>query len=182
MSNSLVNFKNQFNGGSRPNRFEVSAVWPTGISPPVNHLKFKIVSASLPRAKINTIGIPYRGRTITYAGDRTYEPWIVGVYDDGDTTSLWRCFNRWKESLDGHYSHKVLNNDYAYASLQTTWTIKQLDLNGTPIRQINLFKCWPNVVGDINLNMGETNFVAFNVSLTYDHMEITSGINNGASL
>ena len=76
----------------------------------------------------------------------------------------------------------MLNNDYAYASLQTTWTIKQLDLNGTPIRQINLFKCWPNVVGDINLNMGETNFVAFNVSLTYDHMEITSGINNGASL
>jgi hypothetical protein len=183
MTNSLINFKNSFNGGTRPNRFEVFATWPSAVtSRPGQSFKFKVVSASLPRAKINTIGIPYRGRTISYAGDRSYEPWIVGIYDDGESASTWRALNQWKEALDGHYNHKVANNDYSYSNLQTTWTVKQLGLNGNILRTINLYKCWPNVIGDISLNMGETNFVAFNVSLTFDHMEIVSGLRNGAQI
>jgi hypothetical protein len=175
--NSITKFKDGFKGGSRPNRFEVVPTWPSGVSVPTEDGRFKIISASLPQAKINTIGVPYRGRTITFAGDRSYAPWLVGVYDDNNSQSLWRAFHQWKEDLDGHYNHTVKNNNYGYENLQTTWTVHQYDTNGSTIaRTIRLYKCWPSVIGEINLNMGENNFVAFNVSLTFDYFEIVKGI------
>jgi hypothetical protein len=175
-NNSITKFKDGFKGGSRPNRFEVEPAWPSKVARPTD-TSIKIISASLPQAKINTIGIPYRGRTITYAGDRSYTPWTIGIYDDNNTLNLWKAFQNWKELLDGHYNHRVDSNDFDYSSLQTTWKVHQYDLNGTEkVRTIKLYKCWPNVVGEINLNMGETNFVAFNVSLTFDYMEISKGI------
>lgn len=182
MSNSILNFKNGFRGGSRPNRFEVFPSWPSRISVNNRESKFKIVSSSLPGAQINTIGIPYRGRTVTFAGDRSYTPWLVGVYDDNNVNNLWKAFNQWKEAMDGHVTHRVENNDFAYNLYQTNWRVNQLDLNGTVLRTIQLFKCWPNVVGQIDLSMGETNFVSFNVSLTFDYMKVTKGLRSGGSL
>lgn len=176
-NNSIIDFKNAFKGGSRPNRFKVVPTWPTGISPPTDDGTFKIISASLPQAKVNTIGVPYRGRTITFAGDRSYAPWLVGVYDDNNANGLWKAFHQWKEDLDGHRTHEVQRNDFGYDTLQTSWTVHQYDINGTnTVRTIRLFRCWPSVIGEINLNMGENNFVAFNISLTFDYMQITNGL------
>lgn len=175
MSNSIIDFKQKFNGGTRANRFVVSPLWPTGINPPTNDSTFKIVSASLPAVTINTIPIPYRGRLISYAGDRQYSPWTVGIYDDNNSEGLWKAFQTWKERLDGHVTHTVHENNYSYSKLQTTWVMKQLSLNGeNPIRRITLYKCWPSVVGEINLNMGEVNFVAFSVTLTFDNLRVES--------
>jgi hypothetical protein len=177
--NSIVQFKENFNGGTRSNRFIVRPNWPTGVSTTTNDSTFKIVSASLPAVQINSITVPYRGRLINFAGDRQYTPWTIGVYDDGNVNNLWRAFQRWKELMDGHYTHKVANDDFRYATLQKTWTMEQLSLNGNKVlRRIILYKCWPSVVGEISLNMGESNFVAFNVSLTFDYMKIDVGLND----
>lgn len=175
MSNSIIDFKENFNGGTRSNRFVVYPTWPQGINPPSVDSTFKIVSASLPVATINTISVPYRGRLINFAGDRQYSPWTVGVYDDNNSSNLWTAFQTWKDRLDGHFTHKVYQNDYSYSNLQTTWSINQLGLNGDNVlRRITLYKCWPSVVGEINLNMGEVNFVAFSVTLTFDNIRIES--------
>ena len=184
MNNSIVNFKTAFNGGTRPNRFQVVPNWPAGIRPQASDPTFKMTSSSLPKALVNTIGVPYRGRTIYYPGDRTYSPWLIGILDDGNTENLWRAMQRWKEAMDGHYTHNVQNNNFSYDQLQTTWKIRQLDINGTnEIRSIELYKCWPNIVGQIDLNMGETNFVAFTISLVFDSMKIVRGLrtNSGGS-
>lgn len=173
MANTISDFKNGFNGGTRVNRFVVFPQWPAGIAPPQTDSSFKIISASLPAVTVNTISVPYRGRLVNFAGDRQYSPWTVGVYDDNNTQNLWRAFQTWKERLDGHWNHKVYNNDFAYRSLQTTWRIQQLDVNNNQVlRQIYLYKCWPSVIGEIGLNMGENNFVSFSVSLTFDHIKI----------
>lgn len=176
MTNSISSFKDNFNGGTRVNRFVVIPTWPQGINPTTNDSTFKIVSASLPSAQINSISIPYRGRMINFAGDRQYSPWTVGVYDDGNTENLWKAFQTWKEKLDGHYTHLVANNDYGYSSLQTTWQVQHLDLNnsGSPLRTITLYKCWPSAVGELALNMGENNFASFSVTLTFDNFKIES--------
>jgi hypothetical protein len=177
--NSISFFKDNFNGGTRANRFIVTPEWPTGISVNSNDSTFKIISASLPLVQINTISIPYRGRLLNVAGDRQYSPWTIGVYDDNNTQGVWQAFQRWKERMDGHYTHKVdtTNRDYSYRQYQKTWKIQQLDINNSDIlRTIILYKCWPSVIGEINLNMGESNFVAFNVTLTFDYINISEGL------
>jgi hypothetical protein len=177
-NNSIINFKNGFNGGTRSNRFEVIPDWPNGVVAQNADSSFKIVSASIPATTINTVSVPYRGRQITFPGDRMYSTWAVGVYDDNNTQNLWRAFQTWAELMDGHYTHKVANNNYSYDRLQTTWRVNQLDVNGDTIKTIYLYKCWPSVVGEINLNMGDVGIVGFSTTLTYDYIRIDDDYNS----
>lgn len=175
--NSLNKFKAGFNGGTRANRFRVIPNFPNTIN--VGNSRtistFSITSGSLPKADIGVIGVPYRGRMVYYAGDRQYSVWPIRIYDDNGSV-LWKTFNSWKEKLDGHLTHRVANNDYAYATLQTTFYIEQLRPNGEVLRKIKLNRCWPSEVGGINFDLGSSEFVTFDVTLTYDNMEIITGI------
>ena len=177
-NNSIINFKHAFNGGTRANRFEVIPIWPSNINVSADDAKFKIVSASLPSTSINTISVPYRGRQITFPGDRMYSTWAVGIYDDNNTQNLWKAFHTWSELMDGHYTHTVYNSNYSYSQLQTTWKVQQLDLNGGVQKTVLLYKCWPSVVGEINLNMGEVGIVGFSATITFDYIQILDNYNS----
>ena len=43
---------------------------------------FLVKAANLPASTIGVIEVPYRGRTLKIAGDRTFEPWTVTVLND----------------------------------------------------------------------------------------------------
>lgn len=182
--NSISTFKAAFNGGTRVNRFEIdfTNAFPIGINvfkPNLNE-KLKIYSASLPAASLGTITVPYRGRMLNIAGDREYKTWDMGIYDDNNSDNLWRSFQHWKEKMDGHVSHQVGGgtpvNNFSYKQLQTTWVVKQLDLNGTVIRRINLYNCWPVEVGAITLQMDSDQFTKFGVKMTFDYFQIQTGL------
>jgi len=175
-TNSITNFKSGFNGGTRANRYTVDIIggWP-GLPPDPYDTQFKIVATQFPLAVVSTITVPYRGRPVNYAGDRQYSPWSVTVYDDSNNNTLWRSFNYWKELLDGHKTHTT--NDVTYQSLQKTWRITQYDINGSDIlRQIELRKCWPSVIGQIDLNMGSSDLVTFTVQMIFDKIKYIQGI------
>lgn len=176
-TNSINDFKNNFYGGTRANRFEVisNTGWPTGVSVEPNS-KFKIFAASLPAAELGTIPVPYRGRVLYVAGDRTYGSWIISVYDDSGAGNLWQAFNKWKNLLDSHDTHLVANSDFSYKNLQKTWTINQLGLNNDILRTINLFNCWPEQVSNIDFDMSKSDFTVFSVSLKFDYYDIIKGI------
>jgi len=184
VSNSISTFKAAFNGGTRPNRFQVdmSTAFPTEtevFSPNANE-KFKIYATSLPSAELGTIQVPYRGRILNFAGDRNYSAWTIGIYDDNNVDNLWRSFQHWKDRIDGHVSHQVGGGepvaDFAYSTLQTTWSVDQLDLNGNVIRKITLFNCWPEQITALNLDMKSADFSRFTVNLVFDYYKITTGI------
>jgi hypothetical protein len=189
MSNSITAFKTAFGGGTRANRFEVVGAFPTtvggsatGISVPTNETKFKIFAASLPKAELGTIQVPYRGRLLNFAGDRAYGFWTVSIYDDNNTQNLWKAFNKWKELLDGHVTHTVAGSDFDYGDLQVDWTVNQLGLNGSPsasippIRTIKLINCWPSQISALDLDMAKADQCVFSVVLTFDWFEIVKGI------
>jgi hypothetical protein len=187
-NNSISNFKNAFGGGTRANRFEVTGIFPTasdfGVGPVsvgANETKFKIFATSMPKAELGTIQVPYRGRLLNFAGDRSYGNWAVSIYDDNNTNNLWKAFNTWKELLDGHLTHQVANSDFDYSTLQRDWTVKQLPLNGqpsgtTPLRQITLKNCWPSQISSMDFDMAKADQTIFNVVLTFDWYSIDTGI------
>jgi len=177
-NNSIINFKKGFGGGTRANRFIVVPFWPQKVPYSSNDVSFKMVSASLPAVQINTIVVPYRGRNITFPGDRQYSTWAVGMYDDNKGTNLWKSMQTWTELMDGSINHRVDNDDYSFKNLQTTWLVKQLDSNGNQIKTITLYNCWPSVVGEINLNMQEMGFVGFSTTLTFDNIKIQDNYNS----
>lgn len=176
--NSIIAFKKAFNGGTRSNRFEVVSTtgWPNGVSVNSQNTKFKLFSTVMPSAELGTIQVGYRGRAYSLAGDRQYSTWPVSIYDDSDSQNLWKAFQRWKELLDGHVDHKVFRNDFAYKSLQKTWVVNQLGLNGDILRTIKLINCWPSQVGGLLLDMGSTTQSNFSVTLVFDYFQISKGL------
>lgn len=184
--NSILNFKNNFNGGTRANRFAVIPAWPNNLGPTQKEASFTIVSASLPAAQINSITVPFRGRQIVLAGERIYNTWTIGVYDDNNQNlkNLWYAFHQWVEKIDGNKTHlvDVDSGDFSYDDLQTDWIVRQLDVYGTEntnpadasggLKGIKLINCWPSMVGEINLDTADSGFCSFSVTLTFDHIEI----------
>ena len=46
--------------------------------------RFLVKAAQLPASNITPIQIPFRGRNLKIAGDRTFDPWTVTVINDVD--------------------------------------------------------------------------------------------------
>jgi hypothetical protein len=189
-TNSISTFKNAFYGGTRPNRFKVSGLFPTGVAgADINdQTTFKIIATEIPESSIDVISVPYRGRPIVFAGDRKYAPWRITVYDDSDSNNLWQVFHKWLEAIDGSKNHLYGNlnqTDFSYKDHQKTFTLTQYNLNtdegsGTQasqnLRVINVHNAWPLSVGPIELDMGSQNpQVTFAVQLAFDY--ITFGPN-----
>ena len=72
--NSIDEFKKAFRGGTRSNRFSVTATWPQNLGASnsfemTRKTTFKITSTSMPDATVTTIPVNYRGRKIQFAGE-----------------------------------------------------------------------------------------------------------------
>lgn len=174
MSNNISQFKTNFKGGTRSNRFKVSCNWPTAVQGNNDHLEFNVSATSMPVSQVGTVLVPYRGRPVIYAGDRQYSPWSITVYDDGVQGHLWKTFHKWAELIDGHLTHQKNNNDFSYSDLQTSFTLEQYDTNGNTIRMVHLTNAWPLSVSQIDLNMGSVDQVQFIVQLVFDRINIAT--------
>ena len=69
-------------GGARSNLFECELFFadeaiPTDSTKDLvsDKVRFLVKAASLPASTISNIAIPFRGRQLKIAGDRTFEPW-----------------------------------------------------------------------------------------------------------
>ena len=98
---TLSAFKSRLSGGgARPNLFEVSiASFPSSIQDAWNadeneSFKFLCKSATLPASNVANVDVPFRGRILKVAGDRTFDPWTVTVINDEDF-KVRTAFEKW---------------------------------------------------------------------------------------
>lgn len=86
-------------GGARPNLFEVNindfkfASWDN------ESFQFLCKAAQLPASNVAPIEIPFRGRSLKVAGDRTFDSWIVTVINDEDF-KLRTAFEQWMNGMN----------------------------------------------------------------------------------
>ena len=72
-------------GGARPTLFQVLLDAPAGFDRELASIApFMIQASSLPGSTLAPIEVPYFGRKIRVAGDRTFDPWTVTVINDED--------------------------------------------------------------------------------------------------
>lgn len=91
-------------GGARPNIFEVTldkfpdeirSYW--GAEEKID-FRFFCKTAALPASNVAAIEIPFRGRTLKVAGDRTFDTWTVTVINDEDFR-IRHAFEAWVNLL-----------------------------------------------------------------------------------
>ena len=83
---TISDFKSRLSGGgARPNLFEVELAFPDAVAIDNDILqkaRFLVKAAALPASNIAPIEIPFRGRILKIAGDRTFETWTITVLND----------------------------------------------------------------------------------------------------
>ena len=116
-SRSITNFRNRLvGGGARPNFFEVNITLPESVSKLADvdtDMRFMIKAAEIPAANIGNIPIPFRGRVLPIAGDRTFDPWTITVINDTnfqirDAMERWSDFINDIQTAPVSYTHLTL--------------------------------------------------------------------------
>ena len=101
---TIDKFTSRLTGGiARPNLFEVVLAFPDGtVDESVSDIdpktRFLVKAAALPASNIAPISVPFRGRQLKIAGDRTFDEWTITVINDTDF-AIRGSFERWMNSM-----------------------------------------------------------------------------------
>ena len=101
--NTIADIRKSLNGGgARPNLFEVD-IPENGLFKYVgsdSQLDSRVLvkAAQLPASNVASIDVPFRGRIMKVAGDRTFDTWTVTVINDVDF-DLRTSFQNWMQKI-----------------------------------------------------------------------------------
>ena len=182
---SIVDFRSRLKGGgARSNLFEVQMAFRDFAKPvneALNDIPFLVKAAEIPASNIGNIPVPFRGRVLPIAGDRTFDPWTVTIINDTNFR-LRDVMERWSDGINDIQTAQGTTNPEEY---QTQAKVLQLsrgiDTNGKvrsnsniPIlREYDFIGIYPNVVSSIPLDHGATDQIEeFQVTFNYLYYEV----------
>ena len=157
-------------GGARANQFKVTMPFPgyAQVGGEIEDLAFLCRSTSLPGMTVPSFNVPFRGRAIKIAGDRTIEDWSVTCYNDTDF-KLRNAFERWSNGINNLTDNEGLTNPADY---QVDAFVDQLDRNGASIKNYTLRGAFPNTIAPIELTYDEQSAIEeFSVTFSYQYFE-----------
>ncbi len=158
MATKISNFIELIAQGVKPNMFYVEIPFPTGTGAPAtgsDTVNLLCKSAALPASNLGVIEVPFRGRTIKIAGDRTFDTWTTTFFNDkGMLTRSY--FEKWLELMNTHEGNNaplfVLNESSGYAKqIKVKQLQKDNSADGTPLRTYTLHYAFPTSVSQIDL-------------------------------
>ena len=188
---TLSQFKSKLiGGGTRPNLFEVSIptfpsaiseAWSAGDDSENGIFKFLCKASILPASNLGSIEIPFRGRILKVAGDRTFDDWTVTIINDEDF-KLRTAFERWSNVMSRLDDATGVTNPTSY---MTDGYVQQLGRGGTiaagsndggessVLRSYKFFDIFPVTVGEIALSYETTDQLEeFDVTFRYQYFTI----------
>ena len=158
-------------GGARANQFKVTMPFPgyASVGGEIEDLAFLCRATSIPSMEIANINVPFRGRAIKIAGDRTIPSWSVTVYNDTNF-KLRDAFERWQNGINNMTDNEGLTNPADY---QVDAFVDQLDRNGATIKSYTLRGAFPTAIGAIALSYDEAGegIEQFDVTFAYNFFE-----------
>ena len=195
-------------GGARPNLFEVQipnlptaatdstpkADWGTDVQ---ENFSILCKAANLPASNIASIDVPFRGRTLKVAGDRTIDNWTVTVINDEDFR-MRNAMEAWMNSIarlsnntgatnpDSYMVDAVVhqlgrgysNNKHSKKNSDTAG-----DTNVTPLKSYKFIDIFPVAVSAIDLSYDSSDTIEeFTVEFAVQSFESLSSDQTNVNL
>ena len=174
---NIDDFKaNLLGGGARANQFRVTVTPPPGIAIglDVRRASFLVRASNLPALSIAEIAVPFRGRNIYIAGDRTFEEtWTTTFMNDTDFM-VRNAMEAWSNGINdlANNTGVVAPSDY-----QSDLTVEQLDRDDTVLKTYIFRSAFPLTIAAIELTSENADAIEeFEVTWRYQHFE-ASGVN-----
>ena len=161
-------------GGARPNQFRVTLSFPSYVGGGIvagQQAQFLCKSATLPASTVENIGILYRGRPVNFAGERTFQPWTVTIYND-TSFNIRNAFEQWQAGIQNYSNTTGRTNPRDY---QVDVQVHQLDRSGNDIKAYNFKDAYPLSIGAIGLDFEQQNQIeTFDVEFQYNYFTSNS--------
>ena len=182
ITSNVSSFLQQVRQGVRPNMFQVDIAFPTGIGLTSASSDNELVtlmckSAALPASNIGVIEVPFRGRTVKIAGDRTFDNWTATFINDKDM-KVRSKFEQWLGALNEHQANKTLaDGGEDPINYTTSVYVKQLEKDestaGDTLRGYKLWYAFPTSVSAIDLAYDSNDQIEeFTVEFQYSYWTV----------
>ena len=177
----ISDFKSKLTGGgARPNLFEVELAFPNAVAienDVLQKARFLVKAAALPSSTINPIEIPFRGRILKIAGDRTFETWTITVINDVDFV-IRSAFEKWMNVINKLDDATGLQNPDDY---QKDAMVHQLDRDGGILRSYKFWDIFPTNLSAIDMSYETTDTLEeFTVEMQVHFWEAFKGASAAA--
>jgi len=162
-------------GGAKASLFQVQ------ITNPINGIAdlkvpFMVQAASIPEATLGTIEVPYFGRKVKIAGDRTFAEWTVTIINDEDFL-VRNAMEQWMANINTHQGNIRPLASASPNQYKAQAQITQYSKTGTPLRTYSFNGLFPTTISSIEMDWGTTDAIeTFQVTFQYDYWDVTGGV------
>jgi hypothetical protein len=168
---NINNFKAKglIEGGARPSQFEVD-IFPFFQSSESTNIKLLVRASSLPPMIVDSVNVPYFGRNVKFAGDRTFPDWNVTVMND-ENFHVRGIMEKWSNEINTLISNRMSQNAFA-TTYKTSAEVTQFGKNGAIIRKYRFVGLFPTQIDQISLDWDSASQIEyFDVNFAYDYWE-----------
>jgi len=160
-------------GGARPSLFDVLITFPAGFSgdtsTPASKLQFTCNATQLPASSLGEIQVPYFGRKIKLAGDRTFQDWTITVMNDEDFL-VRDSIESWHTQINSIQNNLLSTSFDGNLYKSATGTITQYGKDGSILKSYSMVNMFPVDVSQVDLSWNATDqFESFQVTFAYDY-------------
>ena len=178
---TISDFKSKLKGGgARPNLFEVELSFPSAVQVDndiLQRARLLVKAAALPSSTIAPVDVPFRGRILKVAGDRTFETWTITVINDVDF-AIRSSFEKWMNTINRMNDGSGLTDPDSY---QADAFVYQLDRDGGILRTYKFYDLWPTNISTIDLSYETTDTIEeFTVEMQVQWWEAYKGTSSQA--
>jgi hypothetical protein len=186
-SSSIDSFKASVQADfARPNLFSVGLQFPGALKLGDGNAalqltalgEFTVRAANLPSSQMGVIEVPYRGRVLKIAGDRTFEPWTITIMND-TKFSMRSAFESWFSSIQAYNENfssigtlgDVSDTTGYFADMTVSQLSRDLTTGGTSassaagdktpttLRKYNFINVFPSNISAIDLDFGSNDAI-----------------------
>jgi len=175
ITSNVSSFLSKVSQGVRPNMFEVSIQFPdTAQADDTEIVTYMCKSAALPSSNVGVIEVPFRGRTVKIAGDRTFDNWSATFINDKDFKTR-SYFEKWLEQINSHQANTAgIIDPTQYGR---TVTVKQLEKDdstgGEVVRSYKLWYAFPTSASAIDLAYDSNDQIEeFSIEFQYSYWTV----------
>ena len=188
ISSNVEGFLQKVASGVRPNMFEVEINFPTDVGADTGLTNILCKSAALPASSVGTIEVPFRGRTVKIAGDRTFDNWTATFINDKDM-KVRQYFEKWLNLINSHEGNTAeafsptATGKYT-ADLYVSQLAKDASEGGDVLRKYKLWYAFPTSVSQIDLAYDSNDQIEeFSVEFQYSYWTVeSSGAEGGIAI
>ena len=174
ITSNVSSFLTQVKQGVRPNMFQVDITFPGTVEADQTLVSYMCKSAALPASNIGVIEVPFRGRTVKIAGDRTFDNWSATFINDKEMKSR-SYFEQWLNQINTHKENTAqIIDPTAYGrSLVVRQLEKDNSQAGDELRSYKLWYAFPISTSAIDLAYDSNDQIEeFTVEFQYSYWTV----------